>query len=134
MWQHQTMALTDIRVLDSDAPSHIDRPVEAVWSTAEQKKKQKYSTAVEAQRASFTPFVQTVDGVLGHEVQFFLKCLANQLSSRWDQPYARVMQWVRTRMLFATIRATNLCLRGSRVKWRSGVSLEDGTGLPIIYD
>ena len=29
-------------------------------------------TVVEARRASFTPLVQTVNGVLGREVQFFL--------------------------------------------------------------
>ena len=34
--------------------------------------------------------------------------------------HSEVMGWVRARMAFAILRATNLCLRGSRVKWRSG--------------
>ena len=93
MWNEQphTMALMDVRVIDSDAPLHTDHPVVVVLSTAEQEKKWKYSAAVEAHRASFTPYVQTIDGVLSHEVQVFLKCPANQLSSCWDQSYARVM-------------------------------------------
>ena len=35
-------------------------------------------------------------------------------------------------MLFAVLRATNLCIRGSRVKWRRRVDIEDGTGLPYL--
>ena len=33
--------------------------------------------------------------------------------------------WVRTKISFTLIRATNLCIRGSRTKWR-GMSFEDG--------
>ena len=40
------------------------------------------------------------------------------------------MGWVRATMSFSIVRATNLCLRGSRVKWRSGVGMEDGAGIP----
>ena len=28
------------------------------------------------------------------------------------------------------VRAANPCLRGSRTKWRSGVGIDDGAGLP----
>ena len=44
------------------------------------------------------------------------------------------MGWASTRLSFALIRATNICLRGSRVKWRSGVGMDDGAGLPWISD
>jgi len=36
------------------------------------------------------------------------------------------------RLAFAVIRATNLCLQGSRVHWRSGASIDDGAGLPNV--
>ena len=38
------------------------------------------------------------------------------------------------RMTFAILRATNLCLRGSRKKWRSGTVMDDGAGfLAYVY-
>ena len=37
-------------------------------------------------------------------------------------------------LTFAIIRATNLCLRGSRVKWRSALDMVDGIGLPSIQE
>ena len=33
---------------------------------------------------------------------------------------------------FAILRATTLCLRGSRTKWRSGAAIDDRAGLPEI--
>ena len=130
VWQPQTMVLLDIRVVDTDAPSHINRSVEAVLISAELQKKRKYLMAAELRRASFTPFVLSVDGALGREALSFIKRLAEHLSLRWSKLYSIVMNWVRTRLLFATICATNLCLRGSRVKWRSATVMEDGAGLP----
>jgi len=35
-------------------------------------------------------------------------------------------------LAFAVIQATNLCLQGSRVHWRSGTSIDDGAGLPNV--
>ena len=32
----------------------------------------------------------------------------------------------------AVIRATSLCLRGSRVRWRSATSIDGGAGLPNV--
>ena len=104
----------------------------AIFSSAEQEKKRKYSESVEARPASFTPFVMFVDGFLGREAAHFLKRLADHLSSRRSKPYSEVMRWLRARLVFATIRATDLRLRGSRTKWRGGTGLDDGTGLPLI--
>ena len=41
------------------------------------------------------------------------------------KPLSEVTGWVRDRMVSAILRATNLCIRGSRVKWRSAVHMED---------
>ena len=46
--------------------------------------------------------------------------------------YSEVLGYVHARMLFAVIRATNLCIRGSRVKWRRRMEIEDGAGLPYL--
>ena len=116
--------------MDTDAQSYRHRPVEAVLSSAERDKQRKYSEAVKARRAFFTPFVVSVDGVLGREANYLLKRFADKLSQKWKKPYSQIMGWVRATMSFSIVRATNLCLRGSRVKWRSGVGMEDGACIP----
>ena len=129
VWQPQTVALLDVRV---DAQSYTNRLVSAVLSSAELEKKNKYTAAAESRRASFTPFVVSFDGVFGREVTCFLKRVAERLSFIWNKPYSIVMGWVKVRLQFAILRATNLCLRGSRIKWRSITVWNDGCGMPAL--
>ena len=46
--------------------------------------------------------------------------------------YPEVAGWIRSRLSLAILRATNLCLRCSRTKWRSGAAMNDGAGLPEL--
>ena len=55
---------------DSDA-TYVDHPVSAILATAEEKKT-KYLPAAQPCHASFTPFVVSIDGALGHEALMFL--------------------------------------------------------------
>ena len=103
MWHPQTAALLDVRVVDTDAQSYACRTVDAVLCS---------------------------DGVLGHDAQHLIKRLCDQIAMKWEKSHSEVMLWVRARIAFAILLATNLCLRGSRVKWRSGHGMNDGAGLP----
>ena len=129
VWQPQAEALFDVRVVDTDAQSYSQRAVTAVLSSAEREKKRKYAHAAEARHASFTPFVLSIDGLLAREAQFVVRRFADKLSTKWGKPYGKVMDWVRTRLSFATLRATSRCVRGCRVMWRRGIGMEDGAGL-----
>ena len=80
VWQPQLMSLLDIRVLDADALYYREPVNSRILATAEADNKQKYSKVVEAHKASFTPFVQSVDNVFRCEVKAFIKRLAQQLS------------------------------------------------------
>ena len=75
----------------------------------------------------------SVDGYMGHEADMSLRRLADILVVRWEKRYSSVIEWLRAYMAFSVIRATNLCLRGSRTKWRgvNGPGFEDGGGLPL---
>ena len=130
VWQPQAEALFDIRVIDTDAQSHAHRSVKAVLATAEEKKI-KYNQASQAHHASFSPFVLMMNGLMAREARFVVQRIARALSTKWSKSYGVVMGWVQTRMSFAILRATNLCVRGSRVKWRSGTDMEDGAGLAL---
>ena len=126
VWDRQSAASFDIRVTDTDAPSYLNRSPMSVLIAAEEEKKRKYVTACGDRRTSFTPLVTSVDGVLAPEFTFFLKRIADGLSAKWDRPYNQIMCWVRRRISFAILRATDICIRGTRTKWRS-LGLEDGS-------
>ena len=117
MWQPQSEALFDIRVVDTDTQSYACRSVSAVLSAAEREKKRKYSHAAQARHASFSPFVVSVDGLLAREARFTVQRFADRLSTKWSKPYSEVMGWLQTRLSFAIFRATNQYVRGSRLKW-----------------
>ena len=85
-----------------------------------------------AHHASFPPFVLSVDGWTGWEARVFTKCLAKKLAMKLQRFYREVMGWVQTWMSFVILRATNWCIQGSRVNWRSGLGMDDGAGLAIV--
>ena len=131
VWLPQAEALFDVRVIDTDAQSYSNRTPRDVIKTAENEKKAKYSRACEDRRAQFTPICVSVDGVFGSESEVFIKRIAESLTVKWEKPYSDVIGWIRTRLGFAVLRATILCLRGSRVKWRS-LGVEDGAALGLV--
>jgi hypothetical protein len=130
VWQPQEEALFDVRVIDTDAPSYAARPVSSILASAETCKKNKYQAACEERRASFTPLVMSVDGILAKEANVFITRLADRLSAKWQKSYAETVGWVRTRLTFAIIRATGVCIRGSRTKWRT-LGIDDGASLSL---
>ena len=62
----------------------------------------------------------------------FLQCLAERLSFGWGKSYGHVLMWICVRLAFAIIRATNLCLHGLCVRWRSATSIDNGPGLSAV--
>ena len=71
-----------------------------------------YHSAVEDRRGNFTPFVQSVDGLLQHEASHFIKA---GLASKWEQLFSEVLAYVCSRHLFALIKSASICLREPRV-------------------
>ena len=128
VWLPQAEALFDIRIIDTDAQSYLGQSPTQVLSVAENEKKRKYLDAAIARRAHFTPLCFSVDGVAGSEAASFLKRLTYCLSARWERSYADIMYWIRARLSFAILRATVLCVRGSRTRWRC-LGLEDGASI-----
>ena len=130
VWEPQTEALFDIRVVDTDAWSYLAHSPHDVLCSAEGEKKHKYLQACQNRRATFTLLCVSLDGMLGSKDEFFVKRLSDFLAARWERPYSVVMGWVRARLSFAILRAALLCVPGSRTKWRS-LGIVDGASLPI---
>ena len=130
VWLPQAEALFNIRVVDTDAKSYLCHAPSRVLLNAEVEKKNKYAEACAAGRAHFTPLCFSVDGLMGSEANCFLKRMPCRLSSRWDRSYAEMLRWTCARLAFAIVRASILCVRGSRTKWRS-LGFEDGAAIDL---
>ena len=87
-------------------------------------------------RRHFSPFVASVDGLLGMEVTKTLKRLASCLATKWRQPYPKTCRYVKIRTAITLVRATHRCIRVSRVPThRISVQQpqwEDGAGLKLF--
>ena len=103
----------------------------AVLSSAECDTKKKYIQACQDRRATFTSLCVSVDGMRGQEVTTaFLERIADLLSVNWKMDYGLVMGWIRTRLSFAILRATRLCIRECCTKWRS-LGLVNGVSIAL---
>ena len=88
-----------------------------------QKKKKKkkkeeeeaYETRIrQVDGGSFTPLVFTTAGGAGPAASVFLKHLGSKIAEKKDAPYSQTIGWLRCRLSFALLRASILCIRGSR--------------------
>jgi hypothetical protein len=114
-WTRGTDVIVDVRVTDTDVATYRSLPPAKVLEKQEREKKKKYLEPCLQARRHFTPFVVSADGLKGREATVFLKRIAALLSEKWQRPYSEVCGYVNARMSIAIVRATHLCLRGSRV-------------------
>ncbi len=115
LWIRGTDCIIDVRVTDTDARSNLSKDPHKVLEAHEREKKKKYLAACRQQRRDFTPFVVSTDGLLGKEAKTLLRKLSALIAAKWDKPYSQVCGYVNARMSIAIVRATHLCLRGSRI-------------------
>jgi hypothetical protein len=107
--------ILDVRVTDTDATYYALKPSDKVLEAAETLKKKKYLQACLEQRRHFTPFVESFDGLLGKEAKTVLKVLTARTATKASKSYSNVIWHLRARMSIAIVRATHVCLRGSRI-------------------
>ena len=135
LWNDRMDSIIDVRITDTDNKSQKNtRDPMKVLAKHEKEKKNKYQELCLAQRRSFTPFVVSCDGLLGREAELLLKRLSELLSTKWEKPYSVVHCFVKTRISFAIIRATNYCLRGPRIPGSyicQSVQWQGGSGLGL---
>ena len=98
-----------IRVIDIDTQSHAHALLCEFCAcySGEKENKRKYVQAAQACHASFSPFVLSVDGLMALEACFVVQWFARALSTKWSKSYGEVMGWVKTRLSFAILQATN---------------------------
>ena len=109
----------DVRVFNPYAASYRSTPPDNIFASHDREKRRLYEERVrEVEGACFTPLVFACTGAAGKTSHVFLKRLASLVSEKRNLTYAETMGWLRCRLAFALVRASVLCLRGTRVKDR----------------
>ena len=115
LWLKGTDSVHGMRVVNTDAKSHMTKATEKCLQEAERGKKRMYLEACLQQRQHFPPFVASADGLMGVETTENLKRLVISLATKWKQPYLKKCGYVKSRIAITLVRATHYCIRGSRV-------------------
>ena len=89
--------------------------MKSILRNHEQMKKTEYNTRVmEVEQGTFTPIVLTIKGVMGPETTQYHKALAQKISQKSGERYEDITRLIRVKISFLVLRASLLCLRGSR--------------------
>ena len=130
-----TYFILNMRAVNTDVVSYINKTLEKILVTAEREKRHKYLDACLQQRRCFSHFFISLDGLLGTKVDATLKRLASHLATKWRQTYSRTCGYVQRRFAITMVRSTHRCIRGSQVPTISisaqRPQWEDGTGLHL---
>ena len=105
----------DVRVFNPFASSNRTTSVPSSYQRHEREKRRCYEERVcEVEHGSFCPVVLSTSGGMGKSATSLYKRIADMLSEKCQDPYSRVMAWIRCRVSFALLRACIACLRGAR--------------------
>ena len=120
-----------MRVVNTDAKSHIAKTPEKCIHEVERGEKWMCLEACLQKRRHFSPFVALVNELL--QAPATLKCLASCLATKCKKPYSKTCGYIKIRIVITLVRTTHHCIQGSRVlAHRNSVQRpqwEDGAGL-----
>ena len=117
-WTKGQRAYFDVRVFNRLAKSYRNSTLPKLYVKHEVEKKKSYNDRIlQIDNGSFTPLVFSSFGGMGRECQIFFSKLSEKLSETRCVSKADASTFVRTKLSFALVKATNLCIRGSR-SWR----------------
>ena len=114
-----------LRVFDPNACRYLNKSLQQRHVMNEQEKKRAYNERVlQIEHGTFTPLVFLIYGTMRRECRTFYSRLSDLLSEKRDLPKSMTMNWIRTKICFALMKSSFLCLRGSRTLSRKSVEFE----------
>ena len=113
LWKQGTESVQNMRVVNTDALTYQTKAPEKCLYEAEKGKKKMYLEFCLQQRRHFSPFIASVDGLLGVEATATLKRIASRLATKWKQPYSKTCGYVNSRVTNTLVRANHCCIQGS---------------------
>ena len=86
LWDRQVAAIIDVKHGDTDADSYKYEPMTALLARWETTKKDKHGKYCHDQRKHFSPFVFSVDEMLGREALAVLLKLSQVMPEKREEP------------------------------------------------
>ena len=118
-WINGQQAFFDVRVFDPTALRYINQNIQQCFVKNENEKKRNYNNRImNVDNGSFTPLVFSIHGSMGRECKTFYARLAELISEKRKTPSSITSCWIRTKLCFALLISSLLCLRGSRCIYR----------------
>ena len=115
-------------ITSANASSNCSTDPSSVYRRHKQAKKQEYGQRIrEVERGVFTSLVFSTTGGVGREALTFYKRLADMIAQKRQHDYSAVMGWLRCRLSMASLRASIMCIRGSRSSFHCPVYGSDIT-------
>ena len=117
VWIRGNKAYFDVKVFNPLARSYSNQTLKAAHKSNENAKKRLYmERVINVEHGTFTPLVFTCLGGMSVECAHFFNRVSDKLSEKRNITTSQGRTWVRRKLSFCLLRATNLCIRGSRTR------------------
>ena len=115
LWESRfTRTFFDVKVFNPHAKS-CPKNIADAYKYHEAIKKSKYEERViKVEKSTFCPLIFSCTGGAGPSATKAMKRLACLISDKRNEPYADVVSYIRTKLSFALLRSSILCIRGCR--------------------
>ena len=118
-WERGQQAFFDIRVFDPNACRYLNKSLQQYHAMNEFEKKKSYNERVlPVDQGTFTPLVFSFYGSMERECNTFYSRVSQLISDKRNLPKSITMNWIRTKVCFALLKSSLLCLRGSKTVCR----------------
>ena len=115
VWIRGSKAFFDVKVFNPLARSYSGQTLKAAHKSNENTKKRLYNERIiNVEHGTLTPLVFTCFGGASVECAHFYNRMSDKLSEKRNISTSQARAWVRTKLSFCLLNATNLCIRGSR--------------------
>ena len=115
LWDRQVYAIIDAKLGDADADTYNYEPTTSLLARWEKIKKDKHGKHCNDQQKLFSPFVLSVDRMLGRESLVRLSQLSRVMAEKREEPLSQVRGWVNGRIAIAVARSYSRMKRGARI-------------------
>ena len=115
LWDRQVDTIIDVKIGDADADSYKYEPMAALLSRWETIKKDKHGKHCHEQRNFCSPFVLSVDRMLGRKALVVLSQLSRFMAEKRDKPLSQVRGWVNGQIAIAVASSYSKMIRRARL-------------------
>ena len=114
LWENRfSKTFFDVEIFNPHART-CPKDIGGAYKMHEQIKKLKYEQRIrEVEHATFNPLVVSCTGGAGPSASKVIKRIAGKLSDKKEDSYSDIITYIRTKISFALLRSSILCIRGS---------------------